>query len=124
MGGLMPHSLPAHILLHKIYRENALGNALHVMLFLENPIRTLFVFNKLRSRYCQRALHGVHYQFGDSVFGAESGEHANLAEAGHPLGVAVERGKLVDIAFKAHISITGERLFTCQAKYSCASVEP
>jgi hypothetical protein len=63
-------------------------------------------------------------QFGDSVFGAESGEHANLAEAGHPLGVAVERGKLVDIAFKAHISITGERLFTCQAKYSCASVEP
>jgi branched-chain amino acid transport system ATP-binding protein len=24
MGGFMPHSLPAHILLHKIYRENAL----------------------------------------------------------------------------------------------------
>jgi prevent-host-death family protein len=25
MGGFMPHSLPAHLLLHKIYREEALG---------------------------------------------------------------------------------------------------
>jgi hypothetical protein len=34
------------------------GTALHVMLFLKNPIRTLFIFNVLRSRHCQRALLG------------------------------------------------------------------
>jgi hypothetical protein len=38
------------------------GSALHVMLFLENPIWTSCIFNRLRSRRCQRALHGVHYQ--------------------------------------------------------------
>ncbi len=34
------------------------GSALHVMLFLKNPIRALFIFNGLRSRHCQRALLG------------------------------------------------------------------
>src|SRR5215472_12840277 len=32
------------------------GSALHVMLFFENLRRALFIFNGLRSRYCQRAL--------------------------------------------------------------------
>ena len=32
------------------------GSALHVMLFFENLIRALLIFNGLRSRYCQRAL--------------------------------------------------------------------
>jgi hypothetical protein len=30
-----------------------LGIALHVMLFLENLIRALLIFNGLRSRHCQ-----------------------------------------------------------------------
>ena len=34
------------------------GSALHVMLFLKNPIRVLFIFNGLRSRHCPRALLG------------------------------------------------------------------
>jgi MFS family permease len=29
------------------------GSALHVMLFLENPLRTLFIFNGFQGRYCQ-----------------------------------------------------------------------
>jgi hypothetical protein len=37
------------------------GSALHVMLLLENPIWTLFIFNVLQSRDCQRALFGYHY---------------------------------------------------------------
>src|SRR5262245_54884393 len=37
------------------------GSALHVMLFLENLIRVLLIFNGLRSRYCQRALLVYHY---------------------------------------------------------------
>src|SRR5215475_7904039 len=32
------------------------GSALHVMLFLENLIRALLIFNGLRNRRCQRAL--------------------------------------------------------------------
>jgi len=32
------------------------SSALHVMLFFENLIRALSIFNGLRSRYCQRAL--------------------------------------------------------------------
>ena len=31
------------------------------MLFLENLIRALLIFNRLQSRYCQRALLGYHY---------------------------------------------------------------
>src|SRR6266446_8581255 len=31
------------------------------MLFLENFIRALLIFNELRSRHCQRALLGYHY---------------------------------------------------------------
>src|SRR5436305_118739 len=38
------------------------GSALHVMLFLENLIRALLIFNRLRSRHCQRALLVYHYQ--------------------------------------------------------------
>jgi transposase-like protein len=38
------------------------GSALHVMLFLENTLQTLFIFNRLRIRHCQRALLGYHYQ--------------------------------------------------------------
>src|SRR5215475_12192363 len=38
-----------------------IGSALHVMLFLENLIRALLIFNGLRSLYCQRALLGYHY---------------------------------------------------------------
>ena len=34
----------------------------HVMLFFENLIRALLMFNGLRSRYCQRALLVYHYQ--------------------------------------------------------------
>src|SRR5438445_12775866 len=37
------------------------GSALHVMLFFENVIRALLIFNGLRSRYCQRALLVYHY---------------------------------------------------------------
>jgi len=37
------------------------GSALHVMLFLENILKALFIFNGLRSRHCQRALLGYHY---------------------------------------------------------------
>jgi hypothetical protein len=32
------------------------------MLFLENLIRALLIFNELRSRHCQRALLGYHYR--------------------------------------------------------------
>jgi hypothetical protein len=38
-----------------------MGSALHVMLFLENLIRALLIFNGLRSSHCQRALLGYHY---------------------------------------------------------------
>jgi ATP-dependent phosphofructokinase / diphosphate-dependent phosphofructokinase len=38
------------------------GSALHVMLFLENLIRALLIFNGLRSQHGQRALLGYHYQ--------------------------------------------------------------
>jgi hypothetical protein len=38
------------------------GSALHVMLFLENTLQALFIFNGLRSRHCQRALLGYHYR--------------------------------------------------------------
>jgi putative transposase len=31
------------------------------MLFLENTLQALFIFNGLRSRHCQRALLGYHY---------------------------------------------------------------
>jgi hypothetical protein len=31
------------------------------MLFLENLIRALLIFNELRNRHCQRALLGYHY---------------------------------------------------------------
>jgi hypothetical protein len=37
------------------------GRALHVMLFLENLMRALLIFNGLRSHHCQRALLGYHY---------------------------------------------------------------
>jgi hypothetical protein len=37
------------------------GSALHVMLFLENTLQALFIFNGLRSRHYQRALLGYHY---------------------------------------------------------------
>jgi IS1 transposase len=37
------------------------GGALHVMLFLENLIQALLIFNGLRSRHYQRALLGYHY---------------------------------------------------------------
>jgi hypothetical protein len=37
------------------------GSALHLMLFLENLIRALLIFNGLRSRHCQRALLIYHY---------------------------------------------------------------
>ena len=38
------------------------GSALHVMLFLENLIRALLIFNGLRSRQRQRALLVSHYR--------------------------------------------------------------
>jgi transposase InsO family protein len=38
------------------------GSALHVMLFLENILQVLFIFNGLRRRHCQRALLGYHYR--------------------------------------------------------------
>src|SRR5262245_30363261 len=37
------------------------GSALHVMLFLKNLLRALWIFNGLRSRHCQRALLVYHY---------------------------------------------------------------
>jgi hypothetical protein len=37
------------------------GSALHVMLFLENLMRELLIFNGLRSRHCQQALLVYHY---------------------------------------------------------------
>ena len=47
------------------------GSALHVMLFFENLIRALLIFNGLRSRYCQRALLVYHYRCYD-VFNCTS----------------------------------------------------
>ena len=41
------------------------GSALNVMLFLENLMRALLIFNRLRSRHCQRALLGYHYPIVD-----------------------------------------------------------
>jgi hypothetical protein len=41
--------------------QQLLDPALHIMLFLENLRRTLFIFNGLRSRYGQRALLEYHY---------------------------------------------------------------
>jgi len=41
------------------------GSALHVMLFLENILQVLFIFNGLRRRHCQRALLGYHYHICD-----------------------------------------------------------
>ena len=41
------------------------GSALHVMLFLKNLIRALWIFNGLRSRHCLRALLVYHYPLAD-----------------------------------------------------------
>src|SRR5688500_14915266 len=38
------------------------GSALHVMLFLEHPVRTLCIFKGVWSCHCQRALLGYHYR--------------------------------------------------------------
>ena len=43
-----------------------MGRALHGMLFLENPMRTLFVFNGLRSYHSRPALLGYHYRVQES----------------------------------------------------------
>ena len=43
-------------------RPSRRGSALHVMLFLENLIQALLIFNGLRSSHCQRALLGYHYR--------------------------------------------------------------
>jgi sugar phosphate permease len=57
--------LPTGVLLDRIGpRATMSGSALHVMLFLENLIRALLVFNELWSRYCQRALLVYHYRDG------------------------------------------------------------
>src|SRR5215475_11184619 len=52
------------------------GSALHVMLFLENLIRTSLIFNGLLSRYCQRALLVYHYP---NFMGCSTGRSAGLA---------------------------------------------
>ena len=43
------------------YERFSRGSALHVMLFPENLMRALLIFNGLRSRYWQRALLVYHY---------------------------------------------------------------
>jgi hypothetical protein len=50
-------------------RRKSNGSALHVMLFLENTLQALFIFNGLRSRHCQRALLGYHYRGAKSLMG-------------------------------------------------------
>jgi hypothetical protein len=42
--------------------KQAVGGALHVRPLLENPVRTLLIFNGLQSRYCRKALLGYHYR--------------------------------------------------------------
>jgi insertion element IS1 protein InsB len=44
------------------------------MLFLENTLQALFIFNGLRSRHCQRALLGYYYQVLAYVFGRRKDE--------------------------------------------------
>ena len=46
------------------YQACSVGSALHVMLFLENLIRALLIFNGLLSCHCQRALLVYHYPKG------------------------------------------------------------
>src|SRR5215813_7335942 len=68
----LPHLYPgAEDVVLKPMMENLLnrdpktgGSALHVMLFLENLLRALLIFNGLRSRHCQRALLVYHYPGG------------------------------------------------------------
>jgi hypothetical protein len=49
------------------------------MLFLENPRRTLLIFNRLRGCHCQRALHGVHYH----IFSREKHREPNYNSVSH-----------------------------------------
>src|SRR5215471_2001342 len=64
---LLVHPI-AHVASVNAHLKGSLrGNALHVMLFLKNLIRALWIFNGLRSRHCQRALLVYHYQQGRVV---------------------------------------------------------
>ncbi len=54
----MPPSALAH--------GKRIGSALHVMLFLENTLQALFIFNGLRRHHGQRALLGYHYLYLDA----------------------------------------------------------
>ena len=53
--------LPVSSIVDNIVLLNFVGSALHVMLFLNNRLRPLFIFNRLRNCHCQPALLGYHY---------------------------------------------------------------
>jgi hypothetical protein len=66
------------------YHGPIFGSALHVMLFLENTLQALFIFNGLRSRHCQRALLGYHYLLSRVLLGSRGDDHALKGETyGH-----------------------------------------
>jgi hypothetical protein len=75
------------------------GSALHVILFLENLIRALLIFNGLRSCYCQRALLGYHYRIGEVDTGKSYYQyHAGRRKTGlgannHLSAVVISRSK-------------------------------
>ena len=52
------HPAPVVVEARDDFRE---GSALQVMLFLENTLQVIFIFNGLRIHHCQRALLGYHY---------------------------------------------------------------
>ena len=60
-------------------RDRIEGSALHVMLFLKNLLRALWMFNGVRSRQCQRAFLVYHYH--DRSLWAKHGRIAHLQPA-------------------------------------------
>ena len=62
LGSLALRVLSPISRMHFHQKHSIFGSALHVMLLLENPICTSFIFNELRRRHCQRALLGYHYR--------------------------------------------------------------
>lgn len=53
-----PLLLDRHVTDHGVGSDN--GRTVHIMLFLESLLRTLFIFNEFQSLYAQCALLGYH----------------------------------------------------------------
>jgi uncharacterized protein YjbI with pentapeptide repeats len=70
------------------------------MLFLENTLQALFLFNGLRSHHCQRALLGYHYHIEEAEM-----HEINLQEA----NLSVD---LVGLALRRHVAnLQGAKLY-------------